>query len=334
MKPTIYDVAKKAGVSIATVSKVINNTGRISEERRKMVMKVMEELDYQPSSVAAALTGKKTYTIGVLIPDIANPFIAEVARALENEARETGYTIILCSTDYQLEREHDYLELLLKKQVDGIIIATEPKDIEVYEKLNKRKIPHLFFSVEPPSFLSNVVTVDDVRGGYLVGQYLLAKGHLDVALIAEPNRSSGRLRVEGFMQSLKEAGVTFNEKWLIHSKSKVDEARIAAQEVLNLKKRPTALFAGTDLIATIFVNEARKTGVRIPEDISVIGFDNTVHAELADPGLTTIAQPISELAYYAIHNLLKSIENPNTPGHRVILMPELIERQSVKRIDS
>jgi DNA-binding LacI/PurR family transcriptional regulator len=334
MKPTIYDVAKKAGVSIATVSKVINNTGRISEERRKLVMKVMEELDYQPSSVAVALTGKKTFTIGVLIPDISNPFIAEVARALENEARETGYTIILCSTDYQLEREHDYLELLLKKQVDGIIIATEPKDIEVYEKLTKKKIPHLFFSVEPPSFLSNAVTIDDVRGGYLVGQYLLAKGHLNVALIAEPNRSSGRLRVEGFMQSLKEAGVTFNEKSLIHSKSKVDEARIAAQEVLNLKKRPTALFAGTDLIATIFMNEARKMGVRIPEDISVIGFDNTVHAELADPGLTTIAQPINELAYYAIHNLLKSIENKNTQGHRVMLMPELIERQSVKRVDS
>src|SRR4051794_30490918 len=128
MKPTIYDVAEKAGVSIATVSKVVNNTGRISEKTIKKVQAIMKELEYQPSSVAAALTGKRTFTIGVLVPDIANPFFAEVARALENNARETGYAIIICSTDYQSKREQEYLELLIKKQVDGIIIATETND--------------------------------------------------------------------------------------------------------------------------------------------------------------------------------------------------------------
>ena len=137
MKPTIYDVAEKAGVSIATVSKVINDTGRISEETRNKVLKIMGELEYQPSSVAAALTGKKTFTIGVLVPDISNAFFAEVARALENNAREMGYSIILCSTDYQIEREHDYLELLQKNRLTGLLLRQSLKigtPIRVFKK--------------------------------------------------------------------------------------------------------------------------------------------------------------------------------------------------------
>lgn len=332
MKPTIYDVAEKAGVSIATVSKVLNNTGRISERTKKKVNDVMDELEYQPSSVATALTGKKTFTIGVLVPDIANPFFAEVARALENNARETGYSIILCSTDYQREREQDYLELLYKKQVDGVIIATEPKNWNIFEKLQRQNIPLLMFSVDHLAFASHVVTTDDVRGGYLAGRYLLDKGHRHLAIITEINRPSGRLRLDGFMQSIMDEGVTLENDMIIHSKSKIEDAKVAASTILKQEKLPTAVFASTDLIAAVFINEARKAGLSIPNDISVIGFDNTIHAEIVDPGLTTIAQPISELARYAILKLLESIENPKMPGHRIMLTPELIERDSVKNI--
>ncbi|MBK5459858.1 MULTISPECIES: LacI family DNA-binding transcriptional regulator [unclassified Peribacillus] len=330
-QPTIYDVAEKAGVSIATVSKVINKTGRISDKTRNRVTEIMQELEYQPSTVAAALTGKKTFTIGVLVPDISNPFFAEVARALENNAREIGYAIILCSTDYQREREHDYLELLIKKQVDGIIIATEPNDREVFKKLQSRNFPLLMFSVDHPSFVTtNVVTTDDIRGGYLAGRYLLDKGHRHIAVIAELNRASGNLRLEGFKQSLIDEGIKLNEEQVIHSKSKIEDARIAAKVILKLENRPTAVFASTDLIAAIFMNEARKENVAIPNEISVIGFDNTIHAEIAYPGLTTIAQPIDELASYAINQLLLSIEKPNKSGHRIMLAPVLIERNSVR----
>jgi DNA-binding LacI/PurR family transcriptional regulator len=333
MKLTIYDVAEKAGVSIATVSKVLNNTGRISNKTRNRVMEIMQELEYQPSTVAAALTGKKTFTIGVLVPDIANPFFAEVARALENSARETGYAIILCSTDYQQEREQDYLELLLKKQVDGIIIATEQKDWKIFKKLQTKSIPLLMFSIDHPSFASHVVTTDDVRGGYLAGRYLLDKGHKNIAVIAELNRASGRLRLQGFKHSLADEGIHLDENLVVHSKSKIEEAKAAARQILKLAVKPTAVFASTDLIAAIFMNEARKAKVAIPNDISVIGFDNTIHAELADPGLTTIAQPIEELAHYAIQKLLQSIKNPDMPGHRIMLAPELIERHSVRDLN-
>ncbi|MFL6554582.1 MAG: LacI family DNA-binding transcriptional regulator [Bacillus sp. (in: firmicutes)] len=330
MKPTIYDVAKSAGVSIATVSKVVNNTGNISEKTKKKVYAIMEELEYQPSSLAAALTGKKTFTIGVLVPDIANPFFAEVARALENNARTTGYSIILCSTDYEREREHEYLELLLKKQVDGIIIATEPTDLKTLQRLQARKIPFLMFSVDHLSLSSHVVTTDDIRGGYLAGRYLLEKGHRKIAMIIEQNRPSGRLRLDGFKQAFDDQGIHLDNHLVIDSKSKIDEAKLAAGQILQLKEKPTAVFASTDLIAAIFMNEARKAGVSVPNELSVIGFDNTIYAEIADPGLTTIAQPISDLAYYAIHQLLISIEKPDMPGHRIMLAPTLVERESVR----
>jgi LacI family transcriptional regulator, purine nucleotide synthesis repressor len=332
MKPTIYDVAEKAGVSIATVSKVVNNTGRISEKTRNKVVKIMRDLDYQPSSVAAALTSKQTFTIGVLVPDISNAFFAEVARALENNAREMGYSIILCSTDYQIEREHEYLELLQKKQVDGIIIATEPEDWEAYKILQKRDIPHLMFSVDSLGFSSHIVTTDDVRGGYIAGRYLLEMGHTEIAIIAEQNRASGRMRLEGFKKSLAEEGIILKDKWALHAMSKIEDAQAAAKKIFQMENRPTAVFATTDLIAAIFIKEARKAHIRIPNDLSIVGFDNTIYAELTDPGLTTIAQPKQELAQFAVDQLLKLIRNPKIPQQRILLSPMLVERDSVRNI--
>ncbi|MBT2658583.1 LacI family DNA-binding transcriptional regulator [Bacillus sp. ISL-18] len=334
MKPTIYDVAKEANVSIATVSKVLNNTGRISEKTKNKVLDIMKDLEYQPSSVAAALTGKKTFTIGVLVPDIANPFFAEVARALENNARDLGYSIILCSTDYQLEREHDYLDLLIKKQVDGIIIATEPKDVKKLRNLHDQNVPCVLFSVDHLALDSHVVTTDDIRGGYLAGRYLCQKGHRTFAVITEPQRASGRLRVEGFKKAVAYEGVNPADVQVIEAKSKIEEAKLAANQIFQLKERPTAVFATTDLIAAIFINEARKAGVSVPDDISIIGFDNTIHAEIADPGLTTIAQPIAKLASYTIEQLLDSIEDPGMPANRIMLTPTLVERESVKDVSS
>jgi LacI family transcriptional regulator, purine nucleotide synthesis repressor len=332
MKPTIYDVAEKAGVSIATVSKVINDTGRISEETRNKVLKIMRELEYQPSSVAAALTGKQTFTIGVLVPDISNAFFAEIARALENNAREMGYSIILCNTDYQIEREHDYLELLQKKQVDGIIIATEPEDWKAYKSLQKRDIPHLMFSVDSLRFSSHIVTTDDVRGGYMAGRYLLDMGHTEIAIIAEQNRASGRMRLEGFKKSLADEGVVLKDEWTLNAMSKIDDAKAAARKIFQLENRPTAVFASTDLIAAIFIKEARKARVRIPNDLSIVGFDNTIYAELTEPGLTTIAQPKQELAKFAVDQLLKLIKDSKIPQQRIMLSPRLVERKSVRNL--
>jgi len=332
MKPTIYDVAEKAGVSIATVSKVVNNTGRISEKTRKRVTEIMQVLDYQPSSVAAALTGKKTYTVGVLIPDIANPFFAEVARELENRARESGYTLILCSTDYKQQREREYLELFSKKQVDGVLVAIEPEEMDHFKKFSDRGVPSVMLSVNHLDASASVVMTDNVRGGYLAGKYLLSQGHHEVAIMYEKQRQSGRSRLIGFQQALFEADVMLEDSHIIDSRSEISEAREAAKKLLRLPKKPTALFAATDLIAIVCINEARSVGVRVPDDLSVIGFDNTIYAEIADPGLTTIEQPITELAQYSFDQLLKLMKQPDGIGHRIMLAPTLIERGSVRKI--
>lgn len=332
MKPTIYDVAEKAGVSIATVSKVVNNTGRISEKTRKRVTEIMQVLDYQPSSVAAALTGKKTYTVGVLVPDIANPFFAEVARALENRARESGYTLILCSTDYKQQREREYLELFSKKQVDGVLVAIEPEEMDHFKKFSDRGVPSVMLSVNHLDASASVVMTDNVRGGYLAGKYLLSQGHHEVAIMYEKQRQSGRSRLIGFQQALSEAGVMLEDLHIIDSRSEISEAREAAKKLLRLPKKPTAVFAATDLMAIVCINEARSVGVRVPDDLSVIGFDNTIYAEIADPGLTTIEQPITELAHYSFDHLLKLMKQPDGIGHRIMLAPTLIERESVQKI--
>ncbi|MEM1505132.1 LacI family DNA-binding transcriptional regulator [Domibacillus sp. 8LH] len=332
MKPTIYDVAEKAGVSIATVSKVVNNTGRISEKTRKRVTEIMRVLDYQPSSVAAALTGKKTYTVGVLVPDIANPFFAEVARALENRARESGYTLMLCSTDYKQQREREYLELFSKKQVDGVMVAIEPEEMDHFKKFNERGVPSVMLSVNHLDASASVVMTDNVRGGYLAGKYLLSKGHHELAIMYEKQRQSGRSRLIGFQQALSEVDVMVEEPYVIDTRSDILEAKKAAQKLLRLPKKPTAVFAATDLIAIVLINEARGAGVRVPEDMSVIGFDNTIYAEIADPGLTTIAQPITDLAHYSFDQLLQLIKQPDQIGHRIMLAPSLIERGSVRKI--
>ena len=269
----------------------------------------------------------------MLVPDIANPFFAEVARALENNAREMGYSIILCSTDYQLEREHDYLELLIKKQVDGIIIATEPKDLKKLRSLNDRNVPSVLFSIDHLAIDSHVVTTDDLKGGYLAGRYLIEKGHRDFVIITEPQRASGVLRVEGFKKALVDEGVDTGGVLVIEAKSIINDARKAANQILRLAKRPSAVFASTDLIAAIFINEMRKAGVSVPQDISVIGFDNTIHAEICDPGLTTIAQPIAKLASYTMEQLLDAIEDPSIPPNRIMLAPTLIERESVRDLN-
>ncbi|PFM38990.1 LacI family DNA-binding transcriptional regulator [Bacillus cereus] len=332
MKPTIYDVAEKAGVSIATVSKVINQTGRISEKTINKVNQVMDELDYQPSSVAAALTGKKTYTIGVLVPDISNPFFAEVARAFENSAQGSGYTLILCSTDHQTKREHEYIDLLFKKQVDGIIIATELNDYKLVKKIVNRDLPLVLFTVDHPSITTHVVTTDDMRGGYLAGSYLTQKGHTSLTIMMEKDRKSSLGRLNGFKQALTDSGISLDDDAIISCYSTVEDSKRASKELLNLPNRPTAVFACTDLIAICLMNEARKQGLSIPEDLSIIGFDNTIYAEIADPGLTTIEQPIKQMAACTFEQLLKTMEMKEHAKQKITIIPQLVERSSVKDI--
>lgn len=329
MKPTIYDVAREAGVSIATVSKVLNKSGRISDKTREKVNRIMEELNYRPSLVASALTSRRTGTIGLMIPDIANPFFAEAARSIEDYAQEQGSDLIVCSTDRSDEKADRYISLLLRKRVDGLIIASHTGSTDMIRHLLADQVPLVLFSADIRIIESNSVTVDDYKGGYQATEYLLSLGHRRLGIISD-NLPGSKLRAEGFLDALKAAGVPFdNPANIIHTSATLENGRKAAAAMLSqAEDRPTAIFACNDLLAIGVMKEARSAGLSIPLDLSVVGFDNTMLAEICHPTLTSIAQPLREMTEQAMILLNESIVNPSSPKRKIMLMPELIVRHS------
>ncbi|NUK30206.1 LacI family DNA-binding transcriptional regulator [Parageobacillus sp. VR-IP] len=333
MKVTIYDVAKQAGVSISTVSRVINNTGRISEKTRKKVLKVMEELHYQPSMVASALTGKRTRTIGLIIPDVANPFFSEIARKVEDRGRELGFNVLMCNTDNNAETEEMYLSLLKQKSVDGIIIGTTTKNYTVLNQLLQEKFPLAFIAQDIPELAINVVRVDDFLGGYQAVSHLVSLGHKRIAImLGNLSRTSDKYRLQAYRQVLEENGLKYEEKWIVCTDYSLKDGKRAALELLQSSPRPTAIFACFDSLAIGVYQAAKELGLHIPNDLSVVGFDNTILSTIVDPPLTTVAQPIDEMGRQVVDLLIDEIEGNNGTKQRIILPPELIIRQSTKSL--
>jgi len=333
MKVTIYDVAKQAGVSISTVSRVINNTGRISEKTRKKVLQVMEELHYQPSMVASALTGKRTRTIGLIIPDVANPFFSEIARKVEDRGRELGFNVLMCNTDNNAETEEMYLSLLKQKSVDGIIIGTTTKNYTVLNQLLQEKFPLAFIAQDIPELAINVVRVDDFLGGYQAVSHLVSLGHKRIAImLGNLSRTSDKYRLQAYRQVMEENGLKYEEKWIVCTDYSLKDGKRAALELLQSSPRPTAIFACFDSLAIGVYQAAKKLGLHIPNDLSIVGFDNTILSTIVDPPLTTVAQPIDEMGRQVVDLLIDEIEGNNGTKQRIILPPELIIRQSTKSL--
>ncbi|SFJ88409.1 LacI family DNA-binding transcriptional regulator [Thermoflavimicrobium dichotomicum] len=326
MKPTIYDVAREAGVSIATVSKVINNTGRISEKTRQKVLKVMKQLDYQPSILASALTGKHTYTIGLLIPDIANPFFAELSRRVEDRGQELGFSVVMCSTDNDPDKTVRYITLLKQKSVDGIILASSFENHQVLKGLLEENFPIALISQEIPSLAIDSVTVDDFLGGYQVTEYLLQLGHQKIAIVAE-KAPSNQKRMDGYRKAIADANVEMKENYMAITQATVEGGYHCANQLFDLPEPPTAIFACNDLIAIGVIKAARERNLKIPNDLSVVGFDNTFMAEMVDPPLSSVQQPICEMSRQVVDLLVKKIQGEKS-RKRVVLLPELVVRKS------
>lgn len=331
MRPTIYDVAEKAGVSIATVSKVINNTGKIGEHTKRQVFLVMEQINYQPSMIASAMMGKKMHTIGLLIPDIANPFFAELARKIEDSGEEKGYSVVMCNTDNDPEKEIQYLNWLKQKSVDGVIIATSAQEEETFKKLVKENLPFTLIARDLPSLPVDTVLLDDFLGGYLAGTHLVKCGCRNIStLTLNLNTSSETGRLEGFKQALTASGIKYNIGNVISCNGTVEDAYKKMKRFLNLKKDVDGLFALNDIIAIGAINSARDLHYNIPDDISIMGFDNTILATVSHPPLTSVAQPIENMGRQVVNLLIERIKENNKPKQRIVLSPELIIRETTK----
>ncbi|KAF0819599.1 Transcriptional regulator, LacI family [Bacillus sp. ZZV12-4809] len=331
MKVTIYDVAKEANVSIATVSKVINNTGRIGEKTKRKVLEVMKQLDYQPNMMASALMGKQTKTIGLLIPDLANPFFSELARSIEDRAHEFGYSLVICSTDYQTEKENKYLALLKRKSVDGFILASGFEDLNKVEELVKEDVPVAIVARDLPMFSINTVALDDFMGGYLAASHLIELGHQNIGVIAR-DVWSNRERLRGFKQALEESNLEFTQEFeYINGISHVEPGKFMTAKYLKGNKPPTAIFACNDLLAIGAIQAVKEQGMRVPEDISVVGFDNTLIATIVEPPLTTVAQPIQHMGREVLDLIISMIKGEKKEKMRLTLLPSLVTRNSTAK---
>jgi LacI family transcriptional regulator len=293
----------------------------------------MNRLNYHPSMIATALTGKQTFTLGLLVPDISNPYFAELARAIEDQGHHMGYSVVICSTDNKDERVENYINLLLKKSVDGIIIGTGVDNQELVQHLLNRKIPVALISREMPDIPVHTVVVDDVLGGRLAAEHLLELGHTRIGVLAEDLKViSSRNRVRGFRQALSEHGLPFREEDATICDYQIGHGKQAALELLSSPDRPTALFCCNDLLAIGAIQAAKELGLKVPGELSVVGFDNTILATVTDPQLTTVAQPIEQMGKQAVNLLMQDFVEYQSMKNRIVVLPELVVRQSTEHI--
>lgn len=329
--PTIREVAKKAGVSVTTVSHVVNQTRFVAEETEKRVVAAMQQLNYRPNTLARSLRRGETHTIGLIIPDSANPYFAEVARAMEEQAFRAAYSTILCNSGNNLEKEKRYTEVLINKQVDGIIFMACGNDILSLQELIERRTPAIIVDRLLDQIELDSVVSDNFQGGYLATNHLISTGHHRIAIIRGPsNVTPSAKRFDGYLKALEENGIPANPSWIKSGDFHPPSGYHATVELLSLAERPDAIFACNDLMAIGALRAAYEANLKVPADLSIIGYDNIELASFTQPALSTIAQPIDNLAERTIHLLLNKISNPYSPSIREFLSNQLIIRETTR----
>ena len=327
---TIQEVAKKAGVSSTTVSHVINTTRFVSEETRQRVLGAMEELGYRPNYLARSLRRGETHTLGLILPDSANPFFAEIAHSIEDIAFLKGYSLILCNTEGDLEKERLYVEVLSNKQVDGMIFVAAGAQTDSLKELLRLGTPLVIVDRDLSKDLDvDTVITDNRQGGYKATHRLIDLGHRRIACITGPsNLTPSAERVSGYLDALIESGISGDEQMIVRGDFHPRSGSEATRHLLGLENPPTAIFACNDLMAIGVISAASESGYPVPDKLAVIGFDDIELASLTNPPLTTIAQPKAEICKTAIHLLLERINVRAKQAQRILIPGKMIIRAS------
>jgi DNA-binding LacI/PurR family transcriptional regulator len=329
-QPTIRDVAERAGVSHQTVSRVINGHDLVRAETRRRVEKAIRELNYVPSPIARGLNSNRTHSIGLVSTNISDHFFAEVAAGAEIEARRHGYYLVIASVEEHAEAdERAYLRLMLERRVEGLIVARPRLPISTDQVGPPLEVPLVAIASSVSPGLT-VVDVDNRRGGLDAVSFLLARGHTRIATITGPTVwPSARARLEGYRDALGQAGIVV-EPSLVEQASGwgLEDGQAAMTRLLARRARFTALFAYSDLIAIGAIRELRAAGLRVPEDVSVVGYDDIPVAAFLEPPLTTVSQPMREVGERAASLLLGAISGGGNGGLH-LLPVRLVVRASV-----
>jgi len=318
---TIKDVARAANVSTATVSHVLNDTRYVSDELRERVLRAIGELNYRPSHAAASLRTKRSQSILIIIPDIANPFFPPLVRGAQDAFDRKGFAVIVGNTDRRHDRELEFLNLALRTQADGIIINPSQIGYDDLREVIEQgvKVVLIGAHIDHPDL--DIVRVDNRAGACDAVHHLIDLGHRRIAIVCGPmSTSSAWQRCEGYWQAMEEAGLTVRPDWVVEETFDQEGGYRGAQRLLTLTERPTAIFATADLMALGVMQALRAAGLRIPEDISVVGFDDIPAATLTTPPLTTINQPKYEMGKRAAELLLARIKGGKASSSRRGLM--------------
>jgi LacI family transcriptional regulator len=313
-RATIAEVAAAAGVSKATVSRVLSGNHKyLKPQTRARVEKAIRELQYRPSSVARSLTSKRTHTVGVLVADISNPFYPDVFHGIEDSALKQNYNVFLCNTNYDLARGGTYIQSLIDKRVDGILIMTSSFSAEWLVELERSSVPVIVLDWEVQTRGGNVsaISVDFQRGIQAAAEHLYALGHRRFAHVCGPIQlQTSRDRRDAFLQALAGLGLEPADVTIVDGNLRIDGGRQALAQLLAAEPRPTAVFAANDMTAVGMLLEARSLGVRVPEMLSIVGLDDIWLAAQSDPPLTTVALPRYEIGLLAMRMLFDLLDNP------------------------
>jgi LacI family transcriptional regulator len=335
---SIKDIAKSLGVSTATVSKALNNKPGISKEMRLKVLKKAEEMGYIINSLARGMKTSKTFTIGVLISDITNPFFSEVILSMERVLYAKKYNLIICNVGESHEKEREYLELLVSKKVDGIIAAptADGQNVSIYRNLIRHGMKIVLFDRLIPEIETDSVVIDNRAAIYDAVRYLAKKGHRKIGFIyGIENSYTGCERLKGFREAVKDLGLESHEEWIRSGYFRESESHECALEILKGKERPTAMVAANDFTTLGIMRAAKEIGLKIPEEFSIIGFDDLEWMSIYSPPITTISQPTDVIGMSAATLLLDALENEGIhPLRHVVLKTTLVERESVSNISS
>lgn len=331
MNITIYDVAREANVSMATVSRVVNKNTNVKPTTRKKVLATIERLGYRPNAVARGLASKKTTTIGAIIPDISSIFFSELARGIEDIATMYDYNIILSNSDQDKNKEINLINTMLEKQVDGILFMGGNITPEHVEEFSSASVPVVLAATYDDSDEIPSVNIDYEKAAYEATKMLINKGHKHLAIITgHEDIKLNVFKYEGYLRALKESSIPIKDEFIIKNSYSYDAGIAGSKQLLALDEKPTAIFTISDEMALGAIHGAQDEGYNVPDDIAVVGFNNTRLATMVRPTLSTVIQPMYDIGAVAMRLLTKYMKNEEVTEAKVILPHRIVERNSTK----
>ena len=326
---TIYQVSDLAGVSLATVSRVMNNNAKVSDKTKQKVLDAMKELGYRPNATARSLASNRSDSVGLLVPELHGPFFGQMMGGTESELRDAGKHVIITTGHSDVDKEVDGIEFLLSRNCDALILHVEAVSDEYLIELHKGTVPIVIINRYIEEMADRCITLDNALGGYLITKSVLEKGHREIAYISGPQwKDDSNQRIKGHKKALEEFNVPFNEQLMYQGDFTQTGGCDGLTSLLDAGIPFTALVCGNDEMASGVLATARQKGMDVPKELSVTGFDNIIYASLLFPTLTTIDYPIRQMGHMAAKLVLKDVYDKKKLEIRHQFIPKLVERNS------